>query len=235
MMPSPTRRHLLDRCRDMADRLGVQHDEISIAPGCSTSSMRPWRCCSWAVSPTPPKKTFRRAFVAPFAHGLVQQDRRHRADHRQQEQRWPQATAPCTATWQGGFAVIKDLVKTLVYRLARWRNAEALARGEVEPFRRIIVRPPSAELRPIRRTRTACPNTMCSTTPSWSATWSKTSPSKSSWRRVFGRRGKVTRLLKIERVQAPPGTRSASASPPCVWSRLALPGPSSSAPGWPQT
>jgi len=43
----------------------------------------------------------------------------------------------------GGFAVIKDLAKTLVYRLARWRNT-------VKPVipERIITRAPSAELRP---------------------------------------------------------------------------------------
>ncbi|OIR17423.1 glutamine-dependent NAD(+) synthetase [mine drainage metagenome] len=43
----------------------------------------------------------------------------------------------------GGFAVIKDVSKTWVYRLARWRNAQ----GHVIP-ERIITRPPSAELRP---------------------------------------------------------------------------------------
>jgi NAD+ synthase (glutamine-hydrolysing) len=42
----------------------------------------------------------------------------------------------------GGFAVLKDVAKTLVYRLARWRNTF----GEVIPVR-IITRPPSAELR----------------------------------------------------------------------------------------
>ena len=50
----------------------------------------------------------------------------------------------------GGFAVIKDVPKTLVYRLARWRNtAEAAAGGRVEaPIPpSIIQRPPSAELR----------------------------------------------------------------------------------------
>ena len=30
----------------------------------------------------------------------------------------------------GGFAPIKDCSKMLVYRLARWRNAQAAARGE---------------------------------------------------------------------------------------------------------
>ena len=61
------------------------------------------------------------------------------------------ATGYCTlyGDMAGGFAVIKDVVKTLVYRLSRWRNAQAAAAGEVEPIpERIITRPPSAELRP---------------------------------------------------------------------------------------
>jgi NAD+ synthase (glutamine-hydrolysing) len=43
----------------------------------------------------------------------------------------------------GGYAVLKDVFKTLVYRLARWRNRD----GEVIP-QEIIDKPPSAELRP---------------------------------------------------------------------------------------
>jgi len=43
----------------------------------------------------------------------------------------------------GGFAVLKDISKTMVYRLARYRNAL----GRVIP-ERIITRAPSAELRP---------------------------------------------------------------------------------------
>ena len=45
----------------------------------------------------------------------------------------------------GGFAVIKDVDKTLVYRLARWRNA--LAGRDLIP-ETVIDKPPSAELRP---------------------------------------------------------------------------------------
>ncbi|MEZ5660355.1 MAG: NAD+ synthase [Burkholderiaceae bacterium] len=44
----------------------------------------------------------------------------------------------------GGFAVIKDLAKTLVYQVSRWRNQQG--DGEVIP-ERIITRAPSAELR----------------------------------------------------------------------------------------
>jgi NAD+ synthetase len=43
----------------------------------------------------------------------------------------------------GGFAVLKDVSKTWVYRLSNWRNTQ----GRVIP-ERIITRPPSAELRP---------------------------------------------------------------------------------------
>ena len=49
----------------------------------------------------------------------------------------------------GGFAPIKDVPKTLVWELARWRNEEARRRGETEPIpRNSIDKPPSAELAP---------------------------------------------------------------------------------------
>jgi NAD+ synthase (glutamine-hydrolysing) len=49
----------------------------------------------------------------------------------------------------GGFAPIKDVPKTLVWRLARWRNAQAERRGETLPIPpNSISKPPSAELSP---------------------------------------------------------------------------------------
>ena len=49
----------------------------------------------------------------------------------------------------GGFAPIKDVPKTAVWELCRWRNAEAMRRGETEPIPvAIIEKPPSAELAP---------------------------------------------------------------------------------------
>jgi NAD+ synthase (glutamine-hydrolysing) len=49
----------------------------------------------------------------------------------------------------GGFAPIKDVPKTLVWQLARWRNAQASSRGETPPIPdEIIDKPPSAELAP---------------------------------------------------------------------------------------
>ncbi len=49
----------------------------------------------------------------------------------------------------GGFGVIKDVLKTLVWDLARWRNEQAAARGETPPIpENSITKPPSAELAP---------------------------------------------------------------------------------------
>jgi NAD+ synthase (glutamine-hydrolysing) len=49
----------------------------------------------------------------------------------------------------GGFAPIKDVEKTLVWKLAEWRNAEAMALGLTPPIpENSISKPPSAELRP---------------------------------------------------------------------------------------
>jgi NAD+ synthase (glutamine-hydrolysing) len=49
----------------------------------------------------------------------------------------------------GGFAPIKDVPKTLVWKLARWRNAQAVNVGGEPPIpQNSIDKPPSAELRP---------------------------------------------------------------------------------------
>jgi NAD+ synthase (glutamine-hydrolysing) len=49
----------------------------------------------------------------------------------------------------GGFAPLKDVFKTLVWDLARWRNSVAVSRGETPPIpENSISKPPSAELRP---------------------------------------------------------------------------------------
>jgi NAD+ synthase (glutamine-hydrolysing) len=52
----------------------------------------------------------------------------------------------------GGFAVIKDVPKTLVYELCRYRNGVALDVGDLEPIPlSVLEKPPSAELRPDQR------------------------------------------------------------------------------------
>lgn len=55
----------------------------------------------------------------------------------------------------GGFAVIKDVLKTLVYDLSQWRNTQ----GDIPVIpERCITRPPSAELRPDQKDTDSLPS-----------------------------------------------------------------------------
>ncbi len=70
------------------------------------------------------------------------------------------ATGYCTlyGDMAGGFAVIKDLAKTTVFRLARWRNENDPYGTGANPIpERIIIRPPSAELRPDQKDQDSLP------------------------------------------------------------------------------
>ncbi len=58
----------------------------------------------------------------------------------------------------GGFAPIKDIYKTDVWALARWRNEQALSQGAVAPIPvRSIEKEPSAELRPDQKDSDSLP------------------------------------------------------------------------------
>ena len=58
----------------------------------------------------------------------------------------------------GGYAPIKDIYKTDVWALARWRNKVALESGEVPPIpERSITKEPSAELRPDQKDSDSLP------------------------------------------------------------------------------
>jgi NAD+ synthase (glutamine-hydrolysing) len=58
----------------------------------------------------------------------------------------------------GGFAPIKDVPKTWVWKLARWRNDQARERGETPPIpESSISKEPSAELRPGQRDTDSLP------------------------------------------------------------------------------
>ncbi len=142
MMPSPYTADIswID-ARDMAKRLGVQYDEISISPMFDSF----------------------RAALAPQFTGLAEDTTEENIQARIRGtllmalsnktgrivlttgNKSEMATGYCTlyGDMAGGFAVIKDVAKTLVYRLARWKNAQGV---EVIPDR-IITRAPSAELR----------------------------------------------------------------------------------------
>jgi NAD+ synthase (glutamine-hydrolysing) len=70
------------------------------------------------------------------------------------------ATGYCTlyGDMAGGFAVIKDVLKTKVFALARWRNQNDPYGTGANPIpERIITRPPSAELRPDQKDQDSLP------------------------------------------------------------------------------
>ena len=151
MMPSPYTADIswID-ARDMAMRLGVRYDEIAIAPMFEAFQ----------------------AGLAPQFAGLAEDATEENIQARVRGtllmalsnktgaivlttgNKSEMATGYCTlyGDMAGGFAVIKDVAKTLVYRLARWKNEQPVLRadgstGPVIP-QRIITRAPSAELRP---------------------------------------------------------------------------------------
>jgi NAD+ synthase (glutamine-hydrolysing) len=70
------------------------------------------------------------------------------------------ATGYCTlyGDMAGGFAVIKDLAKTTVFKLCHWRNAHDPYGTGAKPIPdRIITRPPSAELRADQKDQDSLP------------------------------------------------------------------------------
>jgi len=143
MMPSPYTADIswID-ARDMAARLGVRYDEISIAP-----MMEAFRASLASQFAGLPEDTTEENIQARIRGTLLmalsnKTGRIVLTTGNKSEM----ATGYCTlyGDMAGGFAVIKDVAKTLVYRLARWKNAQG---HEVIP-ERIITRAPSAELRP---------------------------------------------------------------------------------------
>ena len=59
----------------------------------------------------------------------------------------------------GGYAPIKDLLKSEVWAIAKWRNQVATSRGETEPIPlNSIVKEPSAELRPDQKDSDSLPD-----------------------------------------------------------------------------
>ncbi len=143
MMPSPYTADIswID-ARDMAQRLGVRYDEISIVP--MFDAFRASLAGEFAGLPEDTTEENIQARIRGTL--LMALSNKFGAIVLTTGNKSEMATGYCTlyGDMAGGFAVIKDVAKTLVYRLANWRNAQG---REVIP-QRIITRPPSAELRP---------------------------------------------------------------------------------------
>jgi len=142
MMPSPyTAEISLADSRDMIRRLGVRYDEIPIEPAMKTFSALLEK--EFAGLPADTTEENLQARIRGMI--LMALSNKTGSLVLTTGNKSEMAVGYCTlyGDMAGGFAVIKDLVKTLVYRVSRWRNTV----GEVIP-ERIITRPPSAELKP---------------------------------------------------------------------------------------
>jgi NAD+ synthase (glutamine-hydrolysing) len=143
MMPSPYTADIswID-ARDMAQRLGVRYDEISIVPMFEAFL----HSLSDEFAGLPEDATEENIQARIRGILLMALSNKFGSIVLTTGNKSEMATGYCTlyGDMAGGFAVIKDVAKTLVFRLANWKNAQG---AEVIP-QRIITRPPSAELRP---------------------------------------------------------------------------------------
>jgi NAD+ synthase (glutamine-hydrolysing) len=152
MMPSPYTADIswID-ARDMAERLHVRYDEISIVPmfeDFKNSLASEFAGRAEDATEENIQARIRGTLLMALSNkfGSIVLTTGNKSE---------MATGYCTlyGDMAGGFAVIKDVAKTLVYRLARWKNAQG---AEVIPDR-IITRPPSAELRPDQKDQDSLP------------------------------------------------------------------------------
>ena len=157
MMPSPYTADIswID-ARDMAARLGVRYDEIDIAPefeAFKTSLAPLFEGRAEDTTEENLQARIRGTLLMALSNkfGSIVLTTGNKSE---------MATGYCTlyGDMAGGFAVIKDVVKTMVFRLARWRNEHDPYRTGRDPIPdRIITRPPSAELRPDQKDQDSLP------------------------------------------------------------------------------
>ena len=148
MMPSPYTADIswID-ARDMAARMGVRYDELSIVPefeAFKATLAAEFKGLAEDATEENIQARIRGTLLMALSNkfGSIVLTTGNKSE---------MATGYCTlyGDMAGGFAVIKDLVKTTVFRLARWRNAHDPYHTCAQPIpERIITRPPSAELRP---------------------------------------------------------------------------------------
>ena len=148
MMPSPYTADIswID-ARDMAKRLDVRYDEISIVPefeAFKASLAGEFKGLPEDTTEENIQARIRGVILMALSNkfGSIVLTTGNKSE---------MATGYCTlyGDMAGGFAVIKDVAKTTVFALARWRNAHDPYGTGTDPIPdRIITRPPSAELRP---------------------------------------------------------------------------------------
>jgi NAD+ synthase (glutamine-hydrolysing) len=157
MMPSPYTADIswID-ARDMAARMGVRYDEIAIAP-----QFEAFKASLAGEFAGLPEDTTEENLQARIRGTLLMAlSNKFGSIVLTTGNKSEMATGYCTlyGDMAGGFAVIKDVAKTMVFKLARWRNAHDPYGTGANPIpERIITRPPSAELRPDQKDQDSLP------------------------------------------------------------------------------
>jgi NAD+ synthase (glutamine-hydrolysing) len=157
MMPSPYTADIswID-ARDMAARMGVRYDEIAIAP--QFEAFKASLASEFAGLPEDTTEENLQARIRGTL--LMALSNKFGSIVLTTGNKSEMATGYCTlyGDMAGGFAVIKDVAKTQVFKLARWRNAHDPYGTGANPIpERIITRPPSAELRPDQKDQDSLP------------------------------------------------------------------------------
>jgi len=157
MMPSPYTADIswIDS-RDMVKRLNVRYDEIAIAPlfdGFKQALAGQFAGLQEDTTEENIQARIRGTLLMALSNktGAIVLTTGNKSE---------MATGYCTlyGDMAGGFAVIKDVVKTRVFDLARWRNLnDPYGTGSQPIPERIITRPPSAELRPDQKDQDSLP------------------------------------------------------------------------------
>jgi len=147
MMPSPYTAEIswVD-ARDMAKRMGVRYDEMSIVPefdAFKASLSHEFKGLAEDATEENIQARIRGTLLMALSNkfGSIVLTTGNKSE---------MATGYCTlyGDMAGGFAVIKDVAKTTVFKLANWRNQHDPFGTGAQPIpERIITRPPSAELR----------------------------------------------------------------------------------------
>jgi NAD+ synthetase len=146
MMPSPyTAQISLDDAREMARTLGVRYDEFPIEPAMKTFAAMLER--EFAASGEKSAADTTEENLQARIRGMILMALSNKYGSivltTGNKSEMAVGYATLYGDMAGGFAVIKDIYKTMVWRLSRYRNTQSPAIPE-----RIITRPPSAELKP---------------------------------------------------------------------------------------
>lgn len=157
MMPSPYTADISWKdAQEMADRVGVRHDVIDIAPQFEAfkgALAVHFQGVNEDTTEENLQARIRGTLLMALSNkfGSIVLTTGNKSEL---------ATGYCTlyGDMAGGFAVIKDVLKTRVFELARWRNANDPFGTGLNPIPdRIITRPPSAELRPDQKDEDSLP------------------------------------------------------------------------------